>query len=73
MLYLVLCDRFKKEVLIFVLFQVSYLSTNVIRQGTENSPEHNSPENSLETVEVIEHLNHQTLQMVVLLYLPIMF
>ncbi len=53
------------------MFQVSDLSTNVIRPGTENSPEHNNPENSLETVEVIEHLNHQTLQMVVFLYSPI--
>jgi hypothetical protein len=56
----------KKVLLIFVLFQVSDLSTNVIRQGTEISPEHNSPENSLETVEVIEHPNQQTLLMVVL-------
>ncbi len=63
-----LCDRLKNEVLIFVLFQVSDLSTNVIKQGTENSPEPNTPDNSLETVEVIEHLNHQTLQMVVFLY-----
>jgi hypothetical protein len=57
----------------FVLFQVSDLPTNVIRPGTENSPENNSQENSLESVEVIEHPNQQTLQMVVLLYLPIMF
>ncbi len=55
------------------MFQVSDLSTNVIRPGTENSAEHNTPEHSLESVEVNEHLSHKTLQMVVLKYLPIIF
>ncbi len=55
------------------MFQVSDLPTNVIWAGTENSPGHNTPENSLETVEVNDRLSHQTLQMAVLKYLPITF
>ncbi len=69
-IYLYVRD-WKKKLLIFVLIQVSDLSTNVIGPGRENSPEPNTPDNSLETVEVIEHLHHQTLQMVVFLYSPI--